>query len=133
MSKIPNLDDDRFDANNSGIALKYKMLGLEQMRSIKESFYTRALRRRYRIIESMHSGLNKHDITANDLTFTFHTNLPEDIWSEVVQFVNVGGVVSDTTLMELASFIESPEDEKLKIANDGVRPDATDEELNGER
>lgn len=133
LSKIPNLDDDRFDANNSGIALKYKMLGLEQMRSIKESFYTKALRRRYRIIESMHSGLNKHDITANDLTFTFHTNLPEDVWAEVERFANVGGVVSDTTLMELASFIESPEDEKLKIANDGVRPDATDEELNGER
>lgn len=126
LSKIPNLDDDRFNASNSGIALKYKMIGLEQIKSIKESFFSKALRRRYQLIENIHNGLSTNKITANDLTFTFHENIPEDIWQEVERYINVGGVVSDTTLMELASFIPNADEEKQRIALDGVRPDATD-------
>ncbi|WP_248416985.1 phage portal protein [Ignavigranum ruoffiae] len=126
LSKVPNLDDDRFNASNSGIALKYKMIGLEQIKSIKESFFSKALRRRYQLIENIHNGLSTNKITADDLTFTFHENIPEDIWQEVERYINVGGVVSDTTLMELASFIPNADEEKQRIALDGVRPDATD-------
>lgn len=128
LSKVPNLDDESFGGQQSGIALRYKMLGLEQIRSIKESFYSKALRRRYQLIENIHRGLSDSQITANDLTFTFHENIPQDIWLEVEQYINVGGQLSDTTMMELASFIPSAEDEKKRILMDGIRPDATDEE-----
>lgn len=90
LSKVPNLDDDRFNASNSGIALKYKMIGLEQIKSIKESFFSKALRRRYQLIENIHNGLSTNKITADDLTFTFHENIPEDIWQEVERYINVG-------------------------------------------
>lgn len=128
LSKVPNLDDEKFGGQQSGVALRYKLLGLEQIRSIKESFYTKALKRRYKLIENIHEELSADDITADDLTFTFHQNIPEDVWLEVERYINVGGEVSDTTLMELASFIESAEDEKLKIAQDGINPSSTDAE-----
>lgn len=129
LSKVPNLEDDRFNAQQSGVALRYKLLGLEQKRSIKESFYTRALRRRYRLIENIHDGLSDTKITADDLTFTFHENIPEDVWAEVERYVTVGGKVSEDTLMNLASFIENADDEKRKLAMDGILADATDEEI----
>lgn len=128
LSKVPNLDDDNFNANNSGIALKYKMLGLEQIRSIKESFYSKALRQRYQLIENIHKGLSDSKVTANDLTFTFHENIPEDVWMEVEKYISIGGQLSDTTMMELASFIESTEVEKKRILADGLSMSATDEE-----
>lgn len=128
LSKVPNLEDDRFNAQQSGVALRYKLLGLEQKRSIKESFYSRALRRRYRLIANIHDNLSDSQITADDLTFTFHENIPEDIWSEVESYLKSGGEISMTTLMEMASFIEHPADELKRILTDNIRPDASDEE-----
>ena len=130
LSKVPNLEDDRFNAQQSGVALRYKLLGLDQIRSIKESFYTRSLRKRYRLIENIHRGLSDTQLTADDLTFTFHENIPEDVWAEVERYVTIGGKVSETTLMELASFIDNSDDEKRRLAMDGILPDATDEEIN---
>ena len=128
LSHVPNLEDDRFNANNSGIALQYKMIGLEQIKSIKESFYTKALRRRYEMIGNIRQVLSQTGITADDLTFTFHTNIPQDVWAEVEKYINANGEVSQVTLMELASFIDSSENEKQRLAEDNISPYATDEE-----
>ena len=128
LSHVPNLDDDRFNANNSGVALQYKMIGLEQIKSIKESFYSKALRRRYELIGSIRQELSQTGITADDLTFTFHTNIPQDVWAEVEKYINANGEVSQATLMELASFIDSSENEKQRLAEDNISPYATDEE-----
>ena len=129
LSNVPNLDDDRFYSGQSGVALQYKMIGLEQMKSIKESFYTKALRRRYAIISNIHEELSADVITANDLTFTFHTNIPQDVWAEVEKYINANGDISQTTLMELASFIDSADNERKRLAEDGINPSATDAEL----
>lgn len=128
LSHVPNLDDDNFNAQNSGIALQYKMIGLEQIRSIKQSFYTKALRRRYRLIEGIHKELSAENVTADDLTFTFHENIPRDVWAEVERYVAVGGDLSANSLMELASFIENPTDELEKILSESINPTATDAE-----
>lgn len=128
LSHVPNLDDDRFYSGQSGVSLQYKMIGLEQIKSIKESFYTKALRRRYELIGKIRQELSQTGITADDLTFTFHTNIPQDIWAEVEKYINANGEISQATLMELASFIDSSENEKQRLAEDNISPYATDEE-----
>ena len=128
LSHVPNLDDDRFYSGQSGVALQYKMIGLEQIKSIKESFYSKALRRRYELIGNIRQELSQTGITADDLTFTFHTNIPQDVWAEVEKYINANGEVSQATLMELASFIDSSENEKQRLAEDSINPYATDEE-----
>ncbi|WP_311431805.1 phage portal protein [Facklamia hominis] len=127
LSNVPNLDDDRFYSGQSGVALQYKMIGLEQVRSIKEAFYTKALKRRYQLIENIHSELSMNGIRSSDLTFTFHTNIPQDVWAEVEKYISAGGEVSQTTLMELASFIENIDNEKVRLENDSLPSNATDQ------
>ena len=129
LSHVPNLDDDRFYSGQSGVALQYKMIGLEQIKSIKESFYTKALRRRYELIGNIRQELSQTGITADDLTFTFHTNIPQDVWAEVEKYINANGEVSQATLMELASFIDSSENEKRRLAEDDIGTFASDEEI----
>ena len=128
LSNVPNLDDDRFYSGQSGVSLQYKMIGLEQVKSTKESFFTKALRRRYELIGNIHEELHDSEIKASDLTFTFHTNIPQDVWAEVEKYINAGGEVSQITLMEQASFIDCVENERKRIAEDGINPSATDEE-----
>ena len=38
ISKVPNLTDENFAGNSSGVAMKYKLLGLEQLAQTKEEY-----------------------------------------------------------------------------------------------
>lgn len=126
LSNIPDMTDERF-GTQSGIAIQYKLIGLKQIQVIKENYFTKALRRRYELIEAIHDDLNEVVIDANKLIFTFHPNLPQDVWAEVEQYINATGEISQETLMELASFTDSTK-EKERLASEGISNDMTDEQ-----
>lgn len=46
MSLVPDLTDAHFAGNSSGVAMRYKLLGLEQLTRIKERWFREALRLR---------------------------------------------------------------------------------------
>lgn len=129
MTNIPNIDDEQF-GNQSGIAMQYKLLGLTQLRTTKESFFTKALRRRYKLIENIHRELSQTSIDASKITFTFQPNLPKDVWEEISQYINAGGQLSQETLRENASFTSQDEEEMRLEEEDKARmtPYLTDEE-----
>jgi len=110
LSKVPNMDDENFGGNLSGIAIEHKLISLKQTQAIKENYFVKALRRRYQLIENIHRKLHDTEIQADALTFTFHPNLPQDIWAEVEKFVQNGGELSQETLTELASFTDNDQE-----------------------
>ncbi|MEQ9763248.1 phage portal protein [Streptococcus sp. ZJ151] len=132
FSRIPNLDDDRFNSTSSGIALLYKMIGLEQVRKDKETYFTKALRRRYELISNIHKAISAPKIEANKLTFTFHPNIPQDIWTEIKAYVEAGGEVSQETLMENASFTDY-QTEQSRILKQGGYSDVEVNQIVGEQ
>lgn len=48
MSMVPDLTDEQFAGNSSGVAMKFKLLGLEQLTKIKERWFREGLRARLR-------------------------------------------------------------------------------------
>lgn len=131
FSRIPNLDDDRFNATSSGIALLYKMIGLEQVRKNKETYFTKALRRRYELISNIHKAINKPLIEANKLTFTFHPNIPQDVWTEIKAYIEAGGNLSQETLMNNASFTDY-KTEQSRILKEGGASDGEISQIVGD-
>lgn len=130
LVNVPNLDDDRFN-NQSGIAIQYKMIGLKQLKETKISYYSKALRRRYQLISNINRELSGTQFDASKLTFTFHENMPQDVWEEVQRYINAGGQISLKTLLELTSFTD-PSKEKERMENeenDRLSIFMTDEEL----
>ncbi|MFA9493556.1 phage portal protein [Streptococcus sp. E17BB] len=125
FSRIPNLDDDRFNSTASGIALLYKMIGLEQVRKDKENYFTKALRRRYELISNIHKVINAPVIDADKLTFTFHPNIPQDVWTEIKAYIEAGGEVSQETLMENATFTNYKTEQERLLKQHG----GSDEEI----
>lgn len=116
LVNVPNIDDDKF-GSQSGIAIQYKLIGLQQLRATKVNYYKKALQRRYQLISNVHKELNDVQFNPYKLTFRFHENLPQDIWEEVEKFIKAGGVISNVTLTELSSFTEY-EREKERIARE---------------
>ncbi|MFI3632794.1 phage portal protein [Streptococcus parauberis] len=112
---------------NSGIAIQYKLIDLQQVSAFKKGFYTKSLRRRYRLLENVHNKLNEESIEADNLTFTFHQNLPTDVWAEIKSAVDSGMEISQETFQETASFTDKDK-ERQRLLNDTVSLTASEEE-----
>ena len=100
FSCCPAMTDDEFSANASGVAMKYKLLGLENKVGVKENEFEKGLRRR---IELIYGVMNKvaGGIDYLDINIIFTRNLPQDLSASVDTVIKLDGVVSDETRLSL--------------------------------
>ncbi|AJG98858.1 hypothetical protein LF65_02272 [Clostridium beijerinckii] len=77
FSKVPCLTDENFVGNSSGIAMKYKLFGMEQLGKTKERYFKRGLRQRLKLIENVQK-IKAKDFKANDIDITMKRSLPVD-------------------------------------------------------
>lgn len=49
LSMVPNLADEDFSANASGVAMRYKLWGLEQLTNVKQQWFAEGLRQRLKL------------------------------------------------------------------------------------
>ncbi len=107
FSHVPNLTDDNFSGNASGVALEYKLLGLEMLTKVKERQYRKALRERILLYANAKS-LTAIAADAGSIVPQFSRGLPKNL-VELAQIVSVlDGKVSTETLLGLLPFVEDP-------------------------
>lgn len=112
---VPNLLDTNFSGTQSGEALKMKLFGLEQKRATKERLFKRSLRERYRLIKNMMTIVREGDFDVNNLLITFTPNMPTAIGEELKNFIDLGGRLSEETMLSLVSIVENPQEEMARI------------------
>lgn len=108
FSKSVNFSDENFAGQASGVALKFKMLGLESKCIVAERKMTAALRQMFKVICSAWA---KKGITIDytNIWFQFKRNFPLDILSEAQSTAMLRGHVSEQTRLSLLSFVDDPE------------------------
>lgn len=131
FSNTPNMNDENFASNTSGVAMRYKLFGLEQARANKETLFEKGLRQRYKLIASLKTAINELSGDANmaDLSITFTPNFPEAEEEELKAFIDAGGQLSLETLLKTLSFVDDVDAEMERIAeeqNNGI--EFTDEQ-----
>lgn len=109
-TNTPDVTDENFAANASGVAMSYKLWGNDQERAVQESLYTRGLMRRLRLLAG-YWNLLKDDEQGNDdvenVKITFTPNLPKNN-AEIVanmQSLSSTGDFSAETMQEMGSEI----------------------------
>lgn len=113
FSHIPCMSDESFGGNVSGVAMEFKLLGMENITKIKSRYYKKGLRKRMRIFCNF---LSKKGITIDPvgITPTFTRAMPKNLL-EISQIVaNLWGKVGRKTLLAQIPFVDNP-DEELKI------------------
>ena len=104
IANSPDFNDEKLMAQ-SGIAMRYKLLGFENVSSNIVANMTKALQKRIELICSI-LHLTGSDNTWRDVHIVFTRNLPENI-TETAQVINqLRGIVSDKTLISLLPFIK---------------------------
>ena len=115
ISASPDFNDDKFMAQ-SGIAMRYKLVGFENAASAIESNMRKALQRRLELICGIIGliGASNEELWR-EAQITFSRNLPSDL-TQTVQIVNqLRGIVSQETLLTLLPFVQDVDEEMERV------------------
>ena len=77
FSKVPCLTDENFVGNTSGIAMKYKLLGFEQLGKTKERYFKQGLRQRLKLMTNI-ENIRAKNIDSSRIDITMKRSLPVD-------------------------------------------------------
>ena len=99
LSMTPDLCDEHFAGNASGIALQYKLWGIEQVRSAKERTFTDGVKKLLAALSAGAGLLGQTvDLTAGEMTF--YKNLPQDNATLAETLLNLSPLLSRQTILE---------------------------------
>ena len=114
FAKCPNMADKEFASNASGVAIKFKLLGTENLVSIKERKFKRGLQQRLELMSMINSVLREgFDWRGIDIIFT--RNVPSND-TDIANMVNtLRDIVSEETLLAQIPFVEDVQDELERL------------------
>lgn len=111
ITMVPNLNDEAFAGNSSGVALEYKLLPMRNKAVTKERKFTPALRRLYAIVFSQNTSVLTNTAAWRDLKFKFSQNVPRNFADEAETASKLAGVVSQQTQLATLSIVDDPQTE----------------------
>lgn len=115
FSMVPDLTDESFGNNLSGVAIKYKLMGFEQNIKNKERCFCKGLKERIKIYSRFLATLSlMQEIDPSDVTIVINRNLPQNDLETSQMVQNLKNIVSDETLFDQINFIEDSKEE-LKL------------------
>ena len=125
FSFVPNMSDENFSNNASGIAMKFKLMGLENLVGVKEAKFKKGLMRRIELLCAYAKMKNNSDYSylAIEPVFTRNTPNNELELSQIMQ--NLTGILSEETIIgmsprvsDIQAEIERKEKEADKLYED---------------
>lgn len=112
FSMVPDLSDENFGNNLSGVAIKYKLMGFEQHIRNKERYFSKMLKKRFELYNAFLTVRGSMEyVPVHRIDIEFTRNLPVNEL-EVSQMINnLKGVATAETLLSQLSFVSDPKEE----------------------
>lgn len=115
LSMTPDLCDEHFAGNSSGVALQYKLWGIEQVRAAKERTFTDGLRALLAVLtEGEHLLGRSVDLTGGEVTF--YKNLPQDNAALAETLLSLSPLLSRQTILENLPWVADAQEELRRRA-----------------
>lgn len=103
LSRTPDVSDSNFAGNVSGVAMRYKQLGVIQQAQTKRRQFEKGLYALYDIIQTLEQSVSgAWNIDVNDIKFTFTDNLPVDDVETIQALVTAGAQFPQEYLYKFA-------------------------------
>lgn len=117
FSKVIDVSDDKFGGNASGVAMKYKLLALEQVVAMKERKFKRGLQKRLELI-CQYLNLKGGNYDYKTVNIKFTRNIPVNELESVDMAIKLKGIVSDKTALSILPFVEDVNRELEMLENE---------------
>ena len=112
FSKVPCLTDENFVGNASGVAMKYKLLGFEQLGKTKERYFKKGLRQRLKLMANIENIRAKNiDVKAIDITMKRSLPVDDELLARIAQETD-GFISWETRVQRFDSEIDIEEERK---------------------
>ena len=115
LSMTPDLCDEHFAGNSSGVALQYKLWGIEQVRAAKERTFTDGLRGLLAVLTAGEQLMGRN-IDLTDGMATFYKNLPQDNSALAETLLSLSPVLSAQTILENLPWVTDVQEELRRKA-----------------
>lgn len=114
FSFCPNMSDENFGNNSSGISIKFKMFGTDNIVAIKERKFKRGLQQRLELIAAIGNLVRlAFDYRMVDIVFT--RNIPTNVM-DIAEMINkLRDVVSMETLLAQIPFVDNVQAELERV------------------
>lgn len=130
IASCPNMSDENFGGNTSGIAIKYKLWNTEQKTGTKEKKFRTAL---YKRLELISSSPKTEPFAWQDLDLVFTRNVPVNTAERIESATKIYGTVSTKAYLgyigpaigieNIDAELKELEDEKKKRVEEFFNPD----------
>lgn len=125
ISMVPNMSDNNFVGNSSGVAIRYKLLAFEQNIKNKERYMEKGLMERFKLYNNYLVTKSKmtKSVPIEEVDAVFKRNLPSNDF-EISQMINnLADFVDSETLISQLSFIKDASDiVEAKKKEDEAKP-----------
>lgn len=103
LSLVPDLSDLHFSGNVSGVAMKYKLMGLEQLTAMKQKWFAEGLKARLKLFAEYLRLRGGEALDVGKVTAVFTRALPENLseTADVIRTARQAGAVSTRTMVEM--------------------------------
>lgn len=118
FSGVPSMTDKDFASNVSGVAMQFKLLGLNQITKIKERYIKEGIRERIKLFSNIMTTKGMKPVDLDDLTITIPHSLPKNLVETAQVISTLQGICSNETLVAQLPFVEDPEEEVTKAAEE---------------
>lgn len=115
FSLVPNMTDENFSGNTSGVALEHKLRGLESITGIKEQKFRKGLLRRVELLSNVLSIRANQEMQFMDVEFVFTRNNPKNLVEIVDMATKLSGIVSKETQLDILPMVDREQElQRLK-------------------
>ena len=111
-SYTPNMSDENFVGNSSGVSMAYKLQGLEFLTGVKEQKFKKGLLRRVELLSNVLSIRANQQMDFTNVEFIFTRNNPKNLVEIVEMTTGLTGIISNETQLDLLPMVDK--DQELK-------------------
>ena len=130
ISMVPDMSDEKFAGDSSGVAIRYKLLAFEQAVKNKERFFEKGLMKRFELYSHFLSVKSKmKEVSKEDVDAIFKRNLPSNDYETSQMIVNLDGIVDRELLASQLSFVKDAS-ETIEIAEKEDSESIKDDDYN---
>lgn len=113
FSKCPSMTDKEFSSNASGVAMRFKLMGMDNAANKKERAFKKALQRRIELIAEIQQMMGS-TYDWRSINITFKRNIPQNLVETAEVLTKVGYLLSEETQVGLLPLDIDYEAEKTK-------------------
>lgn len=119
FARVPDMGDENFSSNSSGVAMAYKHFALDQVVANKERKFKTALNKRMELICNFlntKAGTDKYNYDVIKPLFSRNKPVNEKENAEIAQILM--GMTSQQTALSYLSMVDDPQEEQERIEAD---------------